>query len=156
MVSGFKDPLDIKHLQQAASAFTSCVITRRWKRHAGRYHRLASESSKIFDVKRTGSYRWWGWGRSAGSRRTAGHCETRWSAWLCIEHSRFCFLKRSGEEALSSTSISLHLKFQWDRNIEVFSYWSRGAPGQLRAPLSMCRRGEAASHGWCALRHLGW
>lgn len=70
-------------------------------------------------MKRTGSYRWWGWGRSAGSRRTAGHCETRWSAWLCIEHSRFCFLRRSGEEALSSTSISLYLKFRWDRNIEV-------------------------------------
>ena len=42
-----------------------------------------------FNKKPTGSYRWWGWGRSEGSRRTAAHCERRWWAWLRIEH-RFC------------------------------------------------------------------
>lgn len=51
-----------------------------------------SELNKCIDKKPTGSYRWWGWGRSAGSRRTAAHCGTRWWAWLRIEHNWFCSL----------------------------------------------------------------
>lgn len=147
-----------------------CVIARGWQLHAGRSQRLVSELSKSIDKKPTGSYRWWGWGRSAGSRRTAAHCETRWWAWLRIEHNWFFPLtvrkdqekKKGGINKYilvsevprdkKNTGVSSLLSGGWDVLSSASGAVARCGSSELRCPCV----GDERLHPTAGVRFATW